>query len=162
VTGEPILLEVRTAPEAYWAFLDPGPWTRVLGFSYWAPWRALALGALGVVAGMAVHSDLLLGISLAGALALAISEVLHRRDFITTTRIVRQSGLFGNRRTELPVASVERVQVSYPKVAWRFRAGDVEVSGVGQGLTLVGVADPEAVAEAIINARDSAPKSGAA
>ena len=161
LTGEPVILEIKTAPGIYWSVVDPGPWTRLIGLSFWVPWRALSLGALGAVVGLAVRSGLLLGVSAVAGVVLGTSEMLHRRDFITSHRIVRQSGILGRRRVELLLTDVQDVRVSYFEDAQRFRAGDVEVSGRGSGLTFQGVADPQSVAEAIRTRRGAQGAGGA-
>ena len=162
VTGETVVLEVQTAPETFWALLDPGPWTRLLGFSYWAPWRALAIGAAAVVLALAARSNLVLAGALLATIALGVSEVLHRRDFVTTRYIVRQSGIIGRHRAVFPVGDVEEVRVSYHDDARTFRGGDVEVRGQGWGVTLQCVASPQAVADAILRARDEGRTAGGA
>jgi hypothetical protein len=159
VTGEPILLEIRTAPDAYWALID-GPLTALNGFSYWAPWRALGVGALASLLGVALESRLLMGLSFGGSVLLGLSEVGSRRNYLTSKRLVRQSGLFGGRRRELLLASIQHVSVSYPKDDQRFAAGSVEVVGGSGAMTFVCIPKPVAVAEAIVRARDAAKMEG--
>ena len=154
-TGEPILLEIRIAPLAYWALQDPDPWTPWLGFSHWAPWRALGLGAVFLLVAVLAGSTLLQAAVIFTTVVLAGSEVLHRRDYLTEGRLVRVSGFFGGRRKEFPLGEVETVQVFRPKLDQRFHAGNVEVCTVTGGTTFIGIADPESVAQAIINARDT-------
>jgi hypothetical protein len=100
--------------------------------------------------------DPYIGISLLVGLGIGAVEVLHRRDVVTATHIVRQSGWLGGRKQMIRLADIVRVEYSYPRFGERFRAGDVEVVANGQGVTFVGVAEPEDLATFIMKARERA------
>ena len=105
-----------------------------------------------VVSGI-LDSDLLRGGGLIGATVLGALELWHRRDFLTSTRVVRQYGVLGRRRREVKLEDIERVEYSYPRFGRTFNAGDVEVTAVGGGFTFVGVPEPEVLAQRILDAR---------
>jgi hypothetical protein len=118
-----------------------------------APWRSIGVGLLVVVASSVLKMDLLLGVGLIGATLLGAVELWHRRDFLTTTRVVRQYGILGGRRQEVRLEDIERVEFSYPRFGRAFNAGDVEVTAIGGGFTFVGVGEPDVLAQRILDAR---------
>jgi hypothetical protein len=83
-TNEPILWEIRP--------------TQAGAIGQRVPWRAAVVGIVGVVAiavlgGSERH---VLGV-LVVALGVGVLESIGRRDFVTSTRVLRQSGLMGIR-----------------------------------------------------------------
>jgi hypothetical protein len=153
---ERLLMEIRPSAAALANVLDISGATQVLALAQRVPWRAVLCGLGVVIVSAPLRSDLLLGGGLILALALGFVESWHRRDFLTSRRVIRQYGLLGNKRKELQLTEIERVEYSNPRFGRAFGAGDVDVIGIGKGFTFVGVPEPEALAQAILDARQAA------
>lgn len=150
---ERVLVEIRPAAATYWNFLDLSGSTQLLAMFQRAPWRSILIGVAGGILSSALHSDWMLGVVLILAVMLGALELMHRRDLLTTRRLVRQYGLLGRRRLELDLVQILRVGYSYPRFGKFFGAGDVDVVGVGRAFTFVGVRNPEGLARAILDAK---------
>jgi hypothetical protein len=156
-TGEPVIWEIRPSSAVYANVLDLSGAARAGAFGQRAPWRALCVGIIGLVGVLVLGGTERHGVAvLVAALIVGTFESVGRRDFVTSSRVVRQSGILGSTREEIPVEQIERVEVSYPRFGERFGSGDVEVKASYMGLTFIGVADPEGLAKAILDAKAAA------
>jgi hypothetical protein len=152
---ERILVYIRPAAATLWNVADLSGSTQLLALAQRAPWRSILIAVVVVVVSSMSGSDLLLGWGLIASLGLGGLELWHRQDILTTTRLVRQYGIFGRRRKELLLRDIQRVEFSYPRFGKYFHAGDVDVVGIGRAFTFVGVHEPEALAQAILDARQA-------
>jgi len=152
---ERLIQEIRPSGAVYMNGLDFSGMASQLAILDRAPWRFIIVGGAVAAAAIVTESLLLLCAGIALAFVLGILEAWHRRDYLTSTRLVRQSGVLGRRRQELPLAQIERVEFSYPRFGRFFNAGDVEVVGPGQAMQFFGVHDPEALADTILRARQA-------
>jgi hypothetical protein len=152
----PVEREIRTSAAAWANVLDLSGSTQAFITLARAPWRAIGLTAFAlVILKVAGLGDPYVGIVLIAAVGVGALEVLHRRDFVTATHVVRQSGLLVRKQQTMSLAEIERVEYSYSRFGRRFHAGDVEVIGQGKGFTFVGVSNPEELAAAILAAREA-------
>jgi hypothetical protein len=159
--SQPVEREIRISAAAWANVLDLSGSTQAFIMLARAPWRAIGLAVLAqVILKLAGLGDPYVGIVLIAFVGIGAMEVLHRRDFVSATHVVRQSGLLGGRRQMIALAEIERVEYSYPRFGRRFHAGDVEVIGQGKGFTFVGVSNPEELAAAILAAREAVIRRG--
>ena len=114
------------------------------------------LPAEGLLVGLAVtgiayvlSSPVGVALGLALTATLAFVERRRRRDFLTPTHIVRQSGLIWRRRFALALANVEWVKVVPPRFGDAFDAANIEVRYHGGLLLLPGIAGAYEKAESI-------------
>ena len=125
------------------------------------PWRAFVLDAallvvLILVLRMTSAPDWLVP---ASVLVLAVPPVLelkNRRDFLTKDAFVRQSGLLGRKRLEIPLRTIERVEIEAPRFGHLVNVGDVEIYSPGRLTRISGVASPDESAKAILDFRENA------
>jgi hypothetical protein len=154
---DPIIREIRVSAAALWNALDLSGAAATLALITRAPWRSICLTA---TAGVVVHfmklSDPYTGITLLLGMGMALVELFHRRDYVTTRHVVRQSGLLGGRRIKIPLVEIVRVAYSYPRFGKALNAGDVDVVGQGRGFTFLGVSEPEDLAAFILRAKEDA------
>jgi len=124
-----------------------------------APWRGIALGlALSIGASVVLPSlianDLAFVLSLCGLLGVSIAlEALFQRDFLTTTAVVRQRGIFGTHRTVILLEDIQRVEYPYPPWGKHLDVGDVLITTTGGGALLRGLSRPASVAQLILDAK---------
>jgi hypothetical protein len=154
--GERHLVEIRPSAAAFMNVLDLSGTAQVFAMAQRAPWRALLfviIGGIAVTISDAPDPAAAVVVILGGILGAL--ELWHRRDFLTSERIVRQSGLLGRKQRTIDLADITRVEFSYPRFGTRFNAGDVEVQTTDSGVTFFGVSSPEELAEAILDARQA-------
>jgi PH (Pleckstrin Homology) domain-containing protein len=90
-------------------------------------------------------------------------EGSNTRDYLTPTRLVQRYGILGRGRKEVPLSSIERVEFDYSGL-WPAgeaqRLGDLRIFCPGETITIAGVPDPEAAAQAILNVKNGKPPGG--
>jgi hypothetical protein len=151
---EIVLREIRASAAAWANVLDLSGATSGIVMLERTPWRAV----LAILAGLLlVHllemPDPAIGVVLVAGAIMGAVEAIHRRDFITESHVVRQSGLLGGKRIAIPLDEIQRVEYSYPRFGEHFHSGTVDVIGDRRGITFVGVANPEELADFILQAK---------
>jgi membrane protein YdbS with pleckstrin-like domain len=79
-------------------------------------------------------------------------EKAHWRDYVTPTRFVHQHGLLGRVRKAIPLAAIERVEVStagYWPAAESWDVADLRLHTPGDVTTIAFVCEPKKVVQAI-------------
>jgi len=171
-TGEPILYEFRRRSRGratvdwrtdWWRV--PGPVNPFWSFGPGTPVRGILVGMLLAVpilfSGFDWTSPFELTLACAG-LGVAFTapvfvELGHRRDFLTSTRLVHQYGLLGRARKEIRVSAIEQVELDqqrYWPAAEVWDVGDVIVHSPGDVLAVGRVYEPGAAMQAILSVRD--------
>jgi len=80
-------------------------------------------------------------------------EVMHRRDVVTESALVRQRGILGHVRTRVPLAEISRVEYSFPRWGRFWGVGDVVVFKSDGRLLLRGIRRPAVIAQLILDAK---------
>lgn len=185
VTNEPILFDVRFDParswpelKKSWASVDWRNWRGYVGplKPGWAlrpgvPARSMVVAALlgipYVFLASRLDQSFLIPLFLAwlSIVGLCIGlEFSNTRDYLTATRLVRRYGILGRARREVPLAAIERVEVDYSGL-WpsgeALGMGDLRIFCPGEVITIAGVREPEAAAQAILNVKAGEPPPGA-
>ena len=159
--GEVVLREIRASAAAWANVLDLSGATNAMVLLERTPWRAVGSIVVGL---LLVHfaqvPDPAVAVVLGAGAIMGAVEAVHRRDFVTTTHVVRQSGLLGGKRIAIPLEQIQRVEYSYPRFGEHFHSGNVDVIGDRQGLTFIGVAHPEELAEFIVRTKARAARHG--
>ena len=78
----------------------------------------------------------------------------HRREYLTATRLVRRYGLLGWGREEIPLTTIERVEVEYSRYrpfGEEWKLGDLHVFTRGYSTWVDHVFEPETAAQAILD-----------
>ena len=154
---EPVLIELWHAPEAFANVLDLSGATGTLAMIDVFPWRSflitvvLLLGLSWVVPGE-IPALLAAGVMM----VVALREWTNHRVFVTASEIVRQWGLLRRRRIAIPLQSVERIEVSYPRWGKTWDVGDISVAAGPLSFTFIGVRSPERIAERILEIKAQA------
>jgi hypothetical protein len=153
-TGEPVVLELRSGNAAWAHTLDWTGWGFAGAASEYLPWRSLGITLVATwLAATVLPQSAYVVVATVGAAASCV-EWWRRRDYLTTSRLVRQSGLLGLRRQEFPLEEVEALHVHQSRRGQTFDAGDIEVKGPKRTWVFPGVDQPHEKAERIRSTRD--------
>jgi hypothetical protein len=179
VTNEPIVLQVRRRPpqsigeiKDSWqssSWLDwrsYGPLKPGWAFRPGVPIRSMAV-AMVLAPVLAVLSSrakepfpipLFLGYLVVIGVCIGL-EHSNTRDYVTPTRLVRQSGILGRKRKEVPLGAIERVEFDYSGL-WpsgeQWNMGDLRIFRSGEIITIANVPNPEAAAQTILDLKSKA------
>jgi hypothetical protein len=147
-TGEPILIEFLRTP------ISGSVQMGILFETF--PWRSLALGLLLLYSLMGLFGPEGGLVGLPVLCALVLVEMWNRRDFATPLRIVRQSGILGRTRVEIPLEEVERVEFKvysqFPEK--QLDIGEVTILGNRRLFIYTGIRTPEATAQHILDLKN--------
>jgi hypothetical protein len=147
-TGEPILIEFLRTP------ISGSVQMGILFETF--PWRSLALGLLLLYSLMGLFGPEGGLVGLPVLCALVLVEMWNRRDFATPLRIVRQSGILGRTRVEIPLEEVERVEFKvysqFPEK--QLDIGEVTILGNRRLFIYTGIRAPEATAQHILDLKN--------
>jgi hypothetical protein len=161
-TGEPIVMDLSHSPDVYRSrYQFPFGYLWAYPAAAWAalcetmPWEALAVSLLvSCVAWFFLGSDLGVTIGLSVTLALVTLQMLRTRAFATPLRIVRQRGLFLQRRDDIPFTAVLDGRVEYPSPAID-SFGDIVLSTAAGEERLRAIRDPATVLRRLLAMRVS-------
>jgi len=84
---------------------------------------------------------------------LPVFELLAQRDYVTSTFLVRRSGLLGIRRLVLPLRGLRSIEVVERS---RSNKGTLLLRFSERTVSITCVTSPDAAAQAILSVRDSA------
>ncbi|MCG6964152.1 MAG: PH domain-containing protein [Acidobacteria bacterium] len=123
------------------------------------PWRGLVLGLALLVVGVITlpnvtgRSEILFPALLVLLAAPMGLEVMHRRDVVTESALVRQRGILGHVRTRVPLAEISRVEYSFPRWGRFWDVGDVVILKSDGRVLLRGIRRPAVIAQLILDAK---------
>jgi len=123
------------------------------------PWRGLVLGLVLLVAGMVVfpkvtsRAEILIPALLVLLAAPMGLEVVHRRDVVTESAIVRQRGVLGRVRSRVHLAEISRVEYSFPRWGRFWDVGDIVIFKSDGRVLFRGIRRPAAIAQLILDAK---------
>ena len=148
-TTDEVVVEFRPSDAAWWNALD------LSGFAFFQvalcyfPAQGLLVGLAVTAVAYVLSSPVGVVAGLALTVTLILVERHMRRDFLTPTHIVRESGLVRRSRFALALTDVEWVAVSSPRFGDTFDAANIEVRYHGGVLLLPGIAGAHDKAESI-------------